>query len=118
MTNQNTIAAPKIVLKTRAIDTIWELSDTMRFTANVWHDSQLKRYVVTVYRSELETNHGVTIKRTIMHDPLNIIWVEPCKRYSERDLAYLAHRVNNDERVLRNLALAIAELQAEELCDE
>lgn len=116
MTNQT--IEPVIVLKNRSIDTIWQLSDTMQFTANVMHDSQIKRYVVTIYRSELETRHGVTIKRTIMHDPLNLRWIEPCKRYSERDLAYLSHKVSVDERVLRNLALAIAELAGEELCDE
>lgn len=111
MTNQT--IEPVIVLKNRSIDTIWQLSDTMQFTANVMHDSQIKRYVVTIYRSEVETRHGVTIKRTIMHDPLNMRWVEPCKRYSERDLAYLAHKVSVDDRVLRNLALAISELGSE-----
>lgn len=113
MAMSNQTIDPLIVLKNRSIDTIWQLSDTMQFTANVMHDSQTKRYVVTLYVSELETNHGVTVKRTVMHDPLNLRWSEPCKRYSERDLAYLSHKVRNDERLLRNLALAVYELGSE-----
>lgn len=103
----------------RSIDQIWELTDTLRFTVNVSHDPQIRRYVVTVYRSELIKNAGYTVNRTVMHDPLNLRWtIVPERRYSFADLCKLSESVLEDERVLSNLALAIAELQGEELCDE
>lgn len=94
----------------RSIDTIWKLSDTQQFTANVSHDAQLKRYVVTIYRSRVHSYAGYTAVRTEMHDPLNLYWTIPCKRYSFNDLTALNEQVVKDERVLRNLALAVSEL--------